>query len=141
MIDLLRNRVRKRNTGCQNTACMSGNVVENPVPDLEDAGQNIHAVADHRFCNGKADEQFESDLRALDLRKVGGRFHHPNDKEQNEQRIRDGFQPALDVGDCAPYGTAADVLRRGGQKRPDGLHGFRPKVECVVQNVYDPVTG
>ena len=141
MIDLLRDRIRQRDSGCQNAACMSGDVIENSVPDLEDTGQDVHAVTDNGFCDCKADEQLESNLRTLDLRKVSGRFHHADDKEQNEQRIRDGFQPALNVGDGAPYGTAADVLRRGGQKRPDGLHSFRPKVECVVQNVYDPVTG
>ena len=141
LIDLLRDRIRQRDSGRQNASGMSGDVVENSVPDLEDAGQNVHAVADNRFCDCKADKQLQSDLWTLDLRKVGGRFHHTDNKEQNEQRIRDGFQPALDIGDCAPYGAAADVLRRGGQKRPDGLHGFRPKVECVVQNVYDPVTG
>ena len=111
------------------------------MPDLKDAGQNIHAVADHRFRNSKADKQLQSDLRTFDLRKVGGRFDDTDNKKQNEQRIRDGFQPALNVGDCAPHSAAADVLRRGGQKRPDGLHSFRPEVECVVQNVYDPVTG
>lgn len=141
MIDLLRDRVRQRNAGCQNTAGVSGNVVEDAMPDLEDAGQNVHAVADNRFCDCKTDKQLQSDLRTLDLRKVGGRFHHTDDKEQNKQRIRDSFQTALNVGDCAPNSTAADVLRRGGQKRPDGLHGVRPKVKCVVQNVYDPVTG
>ena len=141
MIDLLCDRIRERNAGCQTTSGMTGNVVEDAVPDLEDAGQNIHAVADHCFCDCKADKQLQSDLRTLDLRKVGGRFDDTDNKEQNEQRIRDGFQTALNVGDGAPYGTAADVLRRGGQKRPDGLHGVRPKVECVVQNVYDPVTG
>ncbi len=124
LIDLLRDRVRERNAGCQNTACVSGNVIENSVSDFEDTGQNIHAVADYRFCDCKANEQFQRDFRTLDLRKVGGRFHHTDDKEQNEQRIRDGFQSALNIGDRAPYSTAADVLRRGGQKCPDGLHGF-----------------
>ena len=114
--------------------------LDRALRNREQRRHQLHAVGDRRLCQYKTDEAFECHLRAFQLRKAAAGFHHANHKEQNQKRIRDCLQRIIDPDDHIPDPTAFEILRTGGQQRPNFRQLAVPRFQRGIEVIYDPVS-
>ena len=61
-------------------------------------------------------------------------------EEQNQKRIRDCLQRVVDPDDHIPDPAALEVLRTGGQQRPNFRQLAVPRFQRGIEIIYDPVS-
>ena len=93
-----------------------------------------------RLGQHKADETLEGHFRPLDFRKIPHRLYHAHDKKQHQQGVADGLEATVDAEDHRPYAAALEILRAGGEERPDFRQLPVPGGQGGVEVVNDPVS-
>ena len=71
-------------------------------------------------------------LTMIQFRKTAHGFNHAHHKKQNQQGVAHGLQPVVDVDNHGPYPAALEVLRAGGDQRPDLRQFVVPGGQCGV---------
>ena len=79
-------------------------------------------------------------LTELYFRETAAGFDHTHHEEQHQQGIANGFQTAVDIDDHGPHPAALEILRAGGDQRPELRQFVVPGGQSGVQVVYDPVS-
>ena len=78
-------------------------------------------------------------LTELYFREAAHGFDHAHHEKQRQQGIAHGLQAAVDVYNHRPHPAASEVLRAGGDQRPEFYQLIVPGGQGRVQVVYDPV--
>ena len=137
--DLLLDHIRQCDPLSQHVPHVPGDPRYDPLGYGEDGQQDVHAVGHRAFSYGKPEKQLQGLFRSFQFGEVGGGPRHADHEEQDQQRIRNGLHAAVDVGDDAPDGAAAKLLRGGGEQRPYLLHLLRPGREGFQQVFKYPI--
>ena len=93
--------------------------LDRALRNREQSRHQLHAIGDGCLRQYKADEAFERHLRAFQRRKAAAGFHHANHKKQHQKCIRDCLQRVIDPDNYVPDPAAFEILRAGGQQRPN----------------------
>ena len=95
------------------------NHLDRALRNREQSRHQLHAVGNCRLRQHEADEAFERHFRTLQLCKAAAGFHHADHKKQHQKRICDCLQRVIDAHDHVPDPAAFEILRAGGQQRPN----------------------
>ena len=79
-------------------------------------------------------------LTELYFREATHGLDHAHHEKQHQQGVAYGLQAAVDADDHGPYSAAPEILRAGGDQRPDLRQLIVPGGQGGVQVVYDPVS-
>lgn len=86
----------------------------------------MDAVGDGGLGQGEPQEDFEYPLWALERCEVPRCFHYAGYEEQHQQCVGDGPERRVDAQHHIPHGAAPEVLRGGGDQRPNFRHALVP---------------
>ena len=78
-------------------------------------------------------------LTVIYFREAAAGLDHANDKEQHQQGVADGLEPAVDVHHHIPDRAALEVLGGVRDKLPDLAQFAVPDIQSVLQILNDPV--
>ena len=92
-----------------------------------------------KIYNGKRGLLTIISLTELYFREAAAGLDHAHHEKQHQQSVAYGLQATVDADDHRPYPAAPEVLRAGGDQRPDLRQLIIPGGQGGVQVVYDPV--
>ena len=98
------------------------------------------AVCQKKIYNGKRGLLTIISLTELYFRKAAHRLDHAHHEKQHQQSVAHGLQAVVYIYDHGPHPAAFEVLRTGGNQRPDLRQLVVPRSQGRVEVVYDPVS-